>query len=213
MSKDAPAHNRVAAPESRRVNLNVGGRRFETTVSTLTGRGNNFFTSIIKHEPPSAGDEIFIDRDGDAFGPLLNYLRTGMLHLPPSVSEAAVRCEAEFYCIGLPPKDAPHVSHGVVRLDGLYLSFGAAPRSMDDEAATSAGSAVASGDVRAYLIFHEEGSAVLGRREADGQWSALRCRYSCLAGGLLLVQRETASDYGSDDGGDGQVLAAQPNLK
>ena len=80
------------APESRRINLNIGGRHFETTVSTLMGRGNNFFTSIIQHEPPSAGDEIFIDRDGDAFGPLLNYLRTGMLLLPPCVSEAAVRC-------------------------------------------------------------------------------------------------------------------------
>ena len=67
----------------------------------------------------------------------------------------------------------------------------------------SVGSAVASGDVRAYLLFTDNGSALLGRREADGQWSQLRCRYSCLAGGLLLVQREAGSGYGSDHGGAG----------
>lgn len=205
MSSDG---SNTPALASRRVILNIGGRRFETTVSTLTAGKKNFFSSIIQHEPPAPGGEIFIDRDGDAFAPLLNFLRTGMLHLPPSISEAAVRCEADFYCICLPQKDAPK-SHGAVRVDGLYLSFGAASRSMDDEGGINVGSAVASGDVRAYLIFCEEGSAVLGRREADGQWSALRCRYSSPSGGLLLVQRETGSDYGSDDGGDGQVLAAQ----
>ena len=84
---------------------------------------------------------------------------------------------------------------GAVRFDGLYLSFGAAPRmnAVEDEDAFvergSVGSAVASGGVRAYLLFTDNGSALLGRREADGQWSQLRCRYSCLAGGLLLVQR------------------------
>ena len=58
--------------------------------------------------------------------------------------------------------------------------------------------------MRAYLLFTDNGSALLGRREADGQWSQLRCRYSCLAGGLLLVQREAGSGYGSDHGGAGE---------
>ena len=87
-----------AAPASRRVRLNVGGKRFETTVGTLTqggGKSLNFFSSIVRHEPPDEGDELFVDRDGEAFGPLLSYLRTGYLHIPPGVSEAAVRCEAE----------------------------------------------------------------------------------------------------------------------
>ena len=199
------------APASRRVRLNVGGKRFETTVGTLTsggGKSINFFSSIIRHEPPAEGDELFVDRDGDAFGPLLSYLRTGELHIPPGVSEAAVRCEAEFYCITLPSE--PAVRSGAVRFDGLYLSFGAAPRmnAVEDEDAFvergSVGSAVASGDVRAYLLFTDNGSALLGRREADGQWSQLRCRYSCLAGGLLLVQREAGSGYGSDHGGAGE---------
>ena len=118
-----------AAPASRRVRLNVGGKRFETTVGTLTqggGKSLNFFSSIVRHEPPDEGDELFVDRDGEAFGPLLSYLRTGYLHIPPGVSEAAVRCEAEFYCIALPQEEPPAV--GAVRFDGLYLSFGAAPR-------------------------------------------------------------------------------------
>ena len=76
---------------------------------------------------------------------------------------------------------------GAVRFDGLYLSFGAAPRmnAVEDEDAFvergSVGSAVASGDVRAYLLFTDNGSALLGRREADGQWSQLRCR-CCIVG-------------------------------
>ena len=63
------------APASRRVRLNVGGKRFETTVGTLTsggGKSLNFFSSIIRHEPPAEGDELFVDRDGDVFGPLLS---------------------------------------------------------------------------------------------------------------------------------------------
>ena len=110
---------RSAAPASRRVRLNVGGKRFETTVGTLTQCGDkslNFFSSIVRHEPPAEGEEIFIDRDGEAFGPLLSYLRTGCLHIPPGVSEAAVRCEAEFYCIQLEEPPAVGLVRAWVRL-------------------------------------------------------------------------------------------------
>ena len=68
-----------------RLTLNVGGRRFETTASTLGGHGSspNFFTQLIAHDERRAGGadaaaplEYFVDRDGDAFAPVLNYLRT-----------------------------------------------------------------------------------------------------------------------------------------
>ena len=115
--------------------------------------------------------------------PLLNFLRTGTLSIPPTTNEATVRSEADFYCITLPASDE---ESNQVRCDGLYLSFapGATPRegAGDEESGGS--------EVRAYLIFEEEGRASLGRREANGQWSALRCRYRCLAGGLLLVHHD-----------------------
>ena len=117
--RSAMDDRRSAAPASRRVRLNVGGKRFETTVGTLTQGGDkslNFFSSIVRHEPPAEGEEIFIDRDGEAFGPLLSYLRTGCLHIPPGVSEAAVRCEAEFYCIQLEEPPAVGLVRAWVRL-------------------------------------------------------------------------------------------------
>lgn len=144
---------------SRRVLLNIGGSRYETTAGTLSGKGEgSFFSSLLKHHPQN--EELFVDRDGHLFAPLLSFLRTGELHVPPPLSEEALRREADFYCIPLPPRAPPPPSP--LRCDGLYLSFYASE-----------------GDVRAYLLFSErEGSAVLGRREADGQWSALRCRRS-----------------------------------
>ena len=39
--------------------------------------------------------------------------------------------------------------------------------------------------MRAYLALHADGSGVLGRREADGQWSAMKVSHESLAGGLL----------------------------
>ena len=100
-----------------RLTLNVGGRRFETTASTLGAHGSspNFFTQLIAHDERRAGGadaaaplEYFVDRDGDAFAPVLNYLRTGQLHVPAGVSEASVREEAAFYCVPLPPARPTH---------------------------------------------------------------------------------------------------------
>jgi len=184
--------------ETARVKLNIGGQRFETTISTLTGNGKftTFFTSLLTHTQVS--NEYFIDRDGDAFGPLLSFLRTGTLHIPPTISESAVRQEADYFCIPIPPRE-PTRPQGSVRFDGMYLSFGGArttPDASGNDSSSFAGAA--EGEVRAYLQFSRDGSVVLGRREADGQWSALRCRYSCLAGGLLLVRREEARDQTSE---------------
>jgi len=187
------------------VTLNVGGRRFQTTADTLTNTSGpaHYFTSLLRHaSDEEIASEIFIDRDGDAFAPLLNYLRTGTLSIPPSTTEDAVRREADFYCIVLPQPAGTQV--GGVRCDGIYLSFGGLASQRDggggDE--DSAGS----GEARAYLIFHRDGGASLGRREADGQWSALRCRFRCLAGGLLLVHRWEPCEEGSSQDEDGAEI-------
>lgn len=104
------------------VRLNVGGRRYETTRATLTRFDNTYFSSMLRQMDPADGAEMFIDRDGEAFGPLLNYMRTGTLSVPPSTTEAAVRAEADFYCLPLPePRSG-------VRCDGLYLSYGSVDR-------------------------------------------------------------------------------------
>lgn len=75
------------------VKLNVGGRKFDTTEITLFSKGHNFLTSLLSSPLPSMRDDagrLFIDRNGNMFEILLEYLRSGALHIPPHIS-AAVR--------------------------------------------------------------------------------------------------------------------------
>lgn len=86
------------------VKLNIGGKKFITSTSTLTNRGPNFFSGLLSGKIQSSmlGDYYFIDRDGECFKPLLNFLRSGELFIPPNVDPKQVRKEAEFYSIDLP---------------------------------------------------------------------------------------------------------------
>eukprot|EP00005_Dracoamoeba_jomungandri_P011667 CAMPEP_0174267264 /NCGR_PEP_ID=MMETSP0439-20130205/33022_1 /TAXON_ID=0 /ORGANISM="Stereomyxa ramosa, Strain Chinc5" /LENGTH=379 /DNA_ID=CAMNT_0015354663 /DNA_START=27 /DNA_END=1163 /DNA_ORIENTATION=+ len=67
--------------KDRRVKLNVGGKLFETTSTTLINREPlSFLAAMFSGSFPDQVDKegyYFIDRDGEYFGVLLNYLRTG----------------------------------------------------------------------------------------------------------------------------------------
>lgn len=86
------------------VDLNVGGIRFTTTVSTLTSRGENFFTGLLSGKYGSSKDErcgrdriiqfvanqnysgaYFIDRNGRYFEFILDFLRTGIVLVPSEI--------------------------------------------------------------------------------------------------------------------------------
>jgi hypothetical protein len=79
--------------------LNVGGQRFETYRSTLrrlrTCKLAND-SEMIKYYRPEKGD-YFFDRDGKAFTVILNYLRSGELHLPTYICGPALRSEFAFW--------------------------------------------------------------------------------------------------------------------
>jgi uncharacterized protein YjbI with pentapeptide repeats len=82
------------------VRLNVGGRIFVTTRSTLTHNGNNMLSFMFGNDWNSATDETgayLIDRSPEYFAPLLNYLRCGRLILDPGVSALNVLEEARFF--------------------------------------------------------------------------------------------------------------------
>lgn len=86
--------------------LNVGGKRFCTTSSTLSARGENFLTRMLAHHEagtlPSTVDEngyLFIDRSPSAFEVILDYLRTGCLHTRPDVPTSLLSTELDFYGI------------------------------------------------------------------------------------------------------------------
>ncbi|XP_004252085.1 BTB/POZ domain-containing protein At4g30940-like [Solanum lycopersicum] len=87
-----------------KVKLNVGGRIFETTATTLEFSGqNSLFRAMLDENwnlhSDSAITEHFIDRDPDYFAVLLNLLRTGELYIPPNINKKLVYKEAEYYGI------------------------------------------------------------------------------------------------------------------
>jgi hypothetical protein len=74
------------------VGLNIGGHIFHTTKSTLCPNGtSNFFSGLLSGNIPSTKDakgNYFIDRDGQYFVPILEFLRTGEVVVPPQESRA-----------------------------------------------------------------------------------------------------------------------------
>ena len=83
------------------VKLNVGGKRFTTSLQTLTKDPNSMLAAMFssRHEVQTTEDGFFfIDRDGTYFRFILNYLRNGELILPEGVTFLAeLEAEAKFY--------------------------------------------------------------------------------------------------------------------
>ncbi|KAJ0173557.1 hypothetical protein K1T71_010706 [Dendrolimus kikuchii] len=83
------------------VNLNVGGTRFSTSWHTLTWVPDTFFTALLSGRIPTVRDEngaIFIDRDPNLFGLILNFLRTRDIDLN-DVNIRALRHECDYFGI------------------------------------------------------------------------------------------------------------------
>ncbi|XP_065056746.1 BTB/POZ domain-containing protein KCTD3-like isoform X2 [Rhopilema esculentum] len=83
------------------IDLNVGGKRFSTSRQTLTWIPDSFFTCLLSGRIASQKDgtgAFFIDRDPDAFVPILNFLRTKELNLG-GLDPAVVKNEAQYYGI------------------------------------------------------------------------------------------------------------------
>lgn len=104
--------------DRHKVKLNVGGKRFVTSPSTLENAGReSMLGAMISHdwapEKPNS-HEYFIDRNPDYFSLLLDFLRTGELHVPPDMSQKALYREALYY--GL--MDRVHSAAWAHSLDG-----------------------------------------------------------------------------------------------
>ena len=93
----------AATAANRKVKLNVGGKRYTTSVDTLTREEKSFFTAMfsqrqLERDPKDHG--IFIDRDSKIFAHILAYLRTGIVPDDIVTSESLRRkliIEAEFF--------------------------------------------------------------------------------------------------------------------
>mmetsp|Transcript_5803 Transcript_5803/g.8121 ORF Transcript_5803/g.8121 Transcript_5803/m.8121 type:complete len:269 (-) Transcript_5803:26-832(-) len=93
--------NQGLSPQQRVV-LNVGGRKFETYVSTLLKYPNSLLGAMF-HErnahllKPDFNGEYFFDRSPVAFESILNFYRTGKLRSVPGLSRGALEDEVDYW--------------------------------------------------------------------------------------------------------------------
>lgn len=85
-----------------RVKLNVGGVKYETTLTTLTADGDDSMLGSMfsgRHElNPNEDGEVFIDRDGKHFGHILNVLRDSSVTVN-IIDRAAIHAELQYHGI------------------------------------------------------------------------------------------------------------------
>ena len=85
------------------VKLNVGGKHYMTTRTTLENCGENMLSNLIsaKYSPTMIEDAYFIDRDGTTFREILNFLRNAEEYKLPTNSQDlnALLIEARYYTI------------------------------------------------------------------------------------------------------------------
>ena len=104
-----------------KVTLNVGGVPYATTVATLTREKNTFFTALFSKQWTIDRDEkdnsIFIDRNGNLFRYILEYLRTDLV--PKDVLKNVplhrnVLIEAEYFRLHSLMKKSPYFVDGTL---------------------------------------------------------------------------------------------------
>jgi hypothetical protein len=101
-----------AEQQKGRIELNIGGHRFETSVQTLRRVPDTFFTTYFSGRYPGryaqdvcVDGSIFIDRNIELFKHVLEYMRDGVLlvadrdNLPDPGFLRALRAEFDFYSI------------------------------------------------------------------------------------------------------------------
>jgi hypothetical protein len=99
-----------AEQQQGRVELNIGGHRFQTSVQTLRRLPHTFFDAYFSGryaQDVCVDGSIYVDRDGEHFGHVLEYMRDGVVLVAeagacPSVSLLrALKREFGYYCIEL----------------------------------------------------------------------------------------------------------------
>lgn len=83
------------------ITLNVGGTLYTTTQSTLLKYPDSMLGALVSKDFASTLDgngHLFIDRDGEAFKYVLNFLRSSQLCLPSNFTDIdLLAAEADFY--------------------------------------------------------------------------------------------------------------------
>jgi hypothetical protein len=110
LRREIEAMQTHAEQQQGRVELNIGGHCFQTSVQTLRRLPHTFFDAYFSGryaQDVCNNGSIFVDRDGEHFGHVLEYMRDGVVSVAeagahPSVSLLrALKREFGYYCIEL----------------------------------------------------------------------------------------------------------------
>ncbi|KAK7350290.1 hypothetical protein VNO77_08717 [Canavalia gladiata] len=100
MEEESTSHATEDSYTSDRIKLNVGGKLFETTLSTIRSGGQDSLLFALSNRRSNDSNPVFIDRDPEIFSVLLSLLRTN--HLPSTArrfTKQELADEALFYGI------------------------------------------------------------------------------------------------------------------
>lgn len=97
-----PVIDSIVDSQNEIVKLNVGGKRFSTSVSTLKKVKGSFFEKLLSSGKVDYNEEIFFDRSPQVFPYLLDYLRTNQIDYKKFNDDqlAILMDDAEFFGIG-----------------------------------------------------------------------------------------------------------------
>ncbi|XP_067653241.1 potassium voltage-gated channel protein Shaw-like [Haliotis asinina] len=89
----------VCVPKFRKVIFNVGGTKFQTLRQTLNGCGRTKLSDELFLNAHYEEDEceFFFDKDPEMFRSVLNYARSGQLHLPATLCGPLIKDEMDFW--------------------------------------------------------------------------------------------------------------------
>jgi hypothetical protein len=84
--------------DTKMIKFNVGGHRYEVSRSLLNSYPDTMLAkSATEHWHKDPSTEIFIERDGERFRYVLDYLRDRRVSLPSNVSKTAIMTDLEYY--------------------------------------------------------------------------------------------------------------------
>mmetsp|Transcript_32490 Transcript_32490/g.68134 ORF Transcript_32490/g.68134 Transcript_32490/m.68134 type:complete len:282 (+) Transcript_32490:167-1012(+) len=81
------------------VKINVGGKLYEASLSLIEQNPASMLQRLVSDTwcNKDAAEPIFIDRDGDIFAHVLNYLRYGSIDLPHTIPKSMFFRELDYY--------------------------------------------------------------------------------------------------------------------
>ena len=97
----------MSANQDNTVILDIGGIHYKTSLTTINNYPNSMLAKIVsdRWNPNSEGSNkpIFIDRNGQRFKYVLDYLRDGKVNLPVGENVETFRTELEYFGIDIHP--------------------------------------------------------------------------------------------------------------